>query len=193
MKRILIRNLSLLGCALAIVASAPTAASPDPTAATHPIRPIATPVSPTVALTHGTQSGITHTAAVIRLPFAESVELWTGRVHSHWQVEAGRWEPRTGNAVNHAAAAWHVSWQPGTAGVIRPYVEAAVGLAVFDHTQVGVRRLGSHLHFTEQIGAGLQLGHGWRVGWRYVHYSNAGLRPPNDGVDMHALTVQWTP
>lgn len=182
-----------LGCVLALTMASGVVAAPDPGTGTTAIASDGDRPSPTVALVRGKQSGVTHDAALVRIPIDPPLRVGISDLDHHWQFELGRWRSGISRSVGHVATAWHVSWQPRQSATLRPYVEAALGLAAFDHTQVGARRLGSHVHFTEQLGAGLQLGRQWRIGWRYAHYSNAGLRSPNDGVDMHSLMVQWRP
>ncbi len=54
-------------------------------------------------------------------------------------------------------------------------------------TRVGDQNLGSSLNFEDRIGAGLKFANGQSVGVRAIHYSNAGLKQPNDGIESYSL------
>lgn len=71
-------------------------------------------------------------------------------------------------------------------GNVKPYIEAGIGLAAFSRTRVEEQKLGSALQFEDRIGLGLRFG-GQELGLRASHYSNAGLKSPNDGVESYTL------
>ncbi|WP_258403297.1 acyloxyacyl hydrolase [Pseudomonas aeruginosa] len=54
-------------------------------------------------------------------------------------------------------------------------------------TRAGQDHLGSSLNFEDRIGAGLKFANGQSVGVRAIHYSNAGLKQPNDGIESYSL------
>ena len=70
---------------------------------------------------------------------------------------------------------------------VKPYVEAGIGVAAFENTEVEGNGLGSSFQFEDRIGAGLRFAGGHEVGVRAIHYSNAGIKKPNDGVESYAL------
>ncbi len=69
----------------------------------------------------------------------------------------------------------------------KPFIEAGIGVAAFSGTRVGDQNLGSSLNFEDRIGAGLKFANGQSVGVRAIHYSNAGLKQPNDGIESYSL------
>ncbi len=73
-------------------------------------------------------------------------------------------------------------------GKIRPYLDAGLGAAYFNHTRLGNRQFSTRFQFSELIGLGVQIDR-FSIGWQYSHYSNAGIKRPNDGVDMHQLVL----
>lgn len=73
------------------------------------------------------------------------------------------------------------------ANSIKPFIEAGIGVAAFSGTRVGDQNLGSSLNFEDRIGAGLKFANGQSVGVRAIHYSNAGLKQPNDGIESYSL------
>lgn len=72
-------------------------------------------------------------------------------------------------------------------GGVTPFLEAGIGAAYFTDTELDRRDLGSKFQFEDRLGAGLRFETGSEVGVRYYHYSNAGIKQPNDGIDMAAL------
>jgi lipid A 3-O-deacylase len=70
---------------------------------------------------------------------------------------------------------------------IKPYIEAGIGVAVFSNTQIEDNKLGSAFNFEDRIGFGLRFSGGHEIGIRATHYSNAGLKEPNDGIESYAL------
>ncbi|PTQ67922.1 acyloxyacyl hydrolase [Pseudomonas sp. GV071] len=69
---------------------------------------------------------------------------------------------------------------------VRPYVEAGVGVALFADTELEDNDLGSSFQFEDRLGVGLRFA-GQEVGLRAIHYSNAGISQPNDGVEAYTV------
>ena len=51
-------------------------------------------------------------------------------------------------------------------------------------------QLGSALQFEDRIGVGFRFGTGHALGLRAIHYSNAGFKQPNDGIEAYSLYYQ---
>ncbi|MCU1749846.1 acyloxyacyl hydrolase [Pseudomonas sp. 6D_7.1_Bac1] len=71
--------------------------------------------------------------------------------------------------------------------IVKPYLEAGIGVALFAHTEVEDNRLGSAFQFEDRLGFGLRFAGGHEVGIRATHYSDAGLSKFNDGIESYAL------
>ncbi len=67
-----------------------------------------------------------------------------------------------------------------------PFIELGVGVAAFKHTRVENRRLSTALQFEDRLGVGLRFQR-QTVGLRAIHYSNGGLKRPNDGINAYSL------
>lgn len=76
-------------------------------------------------------------------------------------------------------------------GGLHPYGELGLGAALFNHDQLGGKRISTAFQFSEHVGLGLRLGAHWTVGWRYSHYSNADIRLPNAGIDLQQLVFGY--
>ncbi len=71
-----------------------------------------------------------------------------------------------------------------------PYIEAGVGVAYLDDYTINNRNLSSNLLFEDRIGVGVRIKN-IDISFRYMHYSNAGLKEPNDGIDILIGTLAW--
>lgn len=78
---------------------------------------------------------------------------------------------------------------------ITPYFEASVGLAWMSHSTLGQRNLGANFAFQDLVGFGFTFGQQqqFEISYHYLHYSNAGLFAPNQGIDVNYLvSIQYT-
>lgn len=74
-------------------------------------------------------------------------------------------------------------------GTVIPYFEGSIGGALFTQRELGHRDLGSKLLFQDMVGLGVNFGneHKYDVSIRYLHYSNADIVQPNNGIDVKLL------
>ena len=82
-----------------------------------------------------------------------------------------------------------LAWQL-TDGPRPLYVEAGIGGSYLDGTRLGDRRLSTRFQFEDRIGLSWQYSaySNARLTLAYVHYSNADIDSPNDGLDFFGLT-----
>jgi hypothetical protein len=69
---------------------------------------------------------------------------------------------------------------------LNPFIDAGVGLSIGSKTVFLHRNFGSNFFFSPLAGAGVKFGRsetGVSLFARWVHHSNAGLFPPNEGID----------
>lgn len=64
------------------------------------------------------------------------------------------------------------------------------GPTYLSKSRLAGRDFGGHWQFTTHIAAQLRLGANLQLGYRIQHTSNAGLRSPNYGYNLHVLDVQ---
>jgi len=121
------------------------------------------------------------------------------RIDSYWDLSIAGWltdgEPGTGLYKNVAVVGFAPFFQVvGNQGwVIEPFFEASVGVSLMTSSRLGNRNLGSIAHFQDFLGFGAHFGEQKQhsLSLHYVHYSNAGLWPPNIGVDVIGM-LRWT-
>lgn len=73
------------------------------------------------------------------------------------------------------------------------FLEFGIGANYFDQKDVDSRKsVGTHFEFGDIIGLGIKFGQRCQleIGYRLIHYSNAGIRRPNPGVDFHTLRLK---
>jgi lipid A 3-O-deacylase len=91
---------------------------------------------------------------------------------------------------------WDASWWQTSVGRLTGYWDGAYTYWDGDETAsnhslsfapVFVYELGSSFQFEDRIGFGLRFAGGHEIGVRAIHYSNAGIKQPNDGVESYSL------
>lgn len=109
-----------------------------------------------------------------------------GRLTGYWDAGYTYWEGDE-TSSNHSLSLAPVFVYEFGNGSVKPYLEAGIGIAAFENTEIENNDLGSSFQFEDRFGAGLRFAGGQEVGIRAIHYSNAGLKNPNDGVESYAL------
>ncbi len=75
-------------------------------------------------------------------------------------------------------------------GTVTPYLEGGIGISYFSKTRMGPRDLSTHFLFEDRVGAGIKMGN-WDLSFRYMHYSNADIKKPNDGIDIFIGSINY--
>ena len=98
---------------------------------------------------------------------------------SFWNASGSR-EP---SSVWQLSAAPFVRWSINDAF----YLEAGVSANYFSRTRFADKHISTKFQFGEHIGVGAYIGENSRLGLRYSHFSNAGIKKPNPGLDVIQL------
>ncbi len=77
----------------------------------------------------------------------------------------------------------------GPGGLI-PYLELGIGVAYLERSHLGEQRLGTRFQFEDRAGLGLR-NERWDLALRVMHYSNAGIKPPNHGLTLAMASLGW--
>jgi lipid A 3-O-deacylase len=109
-----------------------------------------------------------------------------GRLTGYWDGAYTYWDGDKRSSNNSLSFSPVFVYEFAGASV-KPYIEAGIGVAFFSNTQVEDRNLGSSFNFEDRIGFGLRFAGGHEVGIRATHYSNAGIKDPNEGIESYAL------
>lgn len=73
---------------------------------------------------------------------------------------------------------------------LEPFIELGVGISGFSRTRVGDKNLGSAFNFEDRLGFGARFGD-HILGARAIHYSNAGIKRPNDGIENYSIYYSY--
>lgn len=115
------------------------------------------------------------------------MESSTGKLTGYWDLGYTYWEAGDEAGGRHSVSFAPVFVYEFGNGHVKPFVEAGIGVAMFSGTTAGDQKFGSAFNFEDRLGAGLKIGDTQKVGLRVTHYSNAGIKEPNDGIESYAL------
>lgn len=114
----------------------------------------------------------------------------TGYVQGYFELSYNRWEhgDEDVNAVAFSPVFQYVFHAGNSTWY--PYIEAGIGVACLDDYLINFRNLSSKFQFEDRAGAGIRIKN-VDISFRYLHYSNASLKEPNDGIDILIATLAW--
>lgn len=115
------------------------------------------------------------------------VESTTGHLGGYRDLGYTYWKGGNQASGRHSISAAPVFEYVFGNGLYKPFLEAGIGASFFYSTSDGDQRLGSSFNFEDRLGADVKIGETQRVGIRVIHYSNAGLAQPNDGIESYSL------
>ena len=119
--------------------------------------------------------------------FADSwLQSNTGQLSGYWDAGYTYWESGHGSDGNNSVSFSPVFVYEFAGQSVRPIIEAGIGVALFSNTKVDGNNLGQAFQFEDRLGLGLRFAE-QEVGLRAMHYSKAGMKDPNDGVESYSL------
>jgi len=113
-----------------------------------------------------------------------------GKLSGYYEASLNYWKKRDDHVFGVAFSPVFVYYIDVGSDTFQPYVEAGIGVAYISETKIHGRNMASHFQFEDRIGAGIKVG-SYDFNARYMHYSNAGIRKPNDGIDIFMFTVAY--
>lgn len=111
----------------------------------------------------------------------------TGHLSGYWDAGYTYWEGSRQASGAHSLSFAPVFVYEFHGPRFQPFIEFGIGVSAFSGSRVGDRVLGSSFNFEDRLGVGVRFGEHHRVGLRAIHYSNAGLKKPNDGIESYSL------
>jgi lipid A 3-O-deacylase len=112
-------------------------------------------------------------------------ETNVGRLTGYWDAAYTYWDGDE-TASNHTLSFSPVFVYEFAGETVKPYIEGGIGVSVFESTELEDSDLGSSFQFEDRLGVGLRFA-SQEVGIRAIHYSNAGIKQPNDGIETYSL------
>lgn len=76
---------------------------------------------------------------------------------------------------------------------VSPFAEAGVGAHLFSETRLAEQRYSTLLQFGSLLGLGIGFGKRgqYELSYRFQHISNADIKAPNDGLNLHLLRLGY--
>ena len=131
--------------------------------------------------------GLTYRAALGQEWDQSWMQSSTGRLTGYGDAGYTYWSAGSNGSAGHSLSFAPVFVYEFQGESVKPFIEAGIGVAVFSSTVIGEQNLGSSFNFEDRIGAGLKFKGGQKIGVRAVHYSNVGIKEPNDGIESFSL------
>lgn len=112
-----------------------------------------------------------------------------GYASGYFELSANYWSKRDEN--NFGIALSPVLTYTVDFWKIKPYVEGGIGVSLWSKTKINGRDLSTNFLFEDRVGAGLRYGN-FDLSFRYMHYSNAGIKHPNNGIDIFISSITYS-
>lgn len=115
-----------------------------------------------------------------------------GYVSGYFELSYNLWEHNGDETNGVAFLPVFAYYFAGVSNRITPYIEGGIGLAFIDDYHIAGRNLSTNFQFEDKIGIGVRIG-SFDLGLKYLHYSNASIKGPNQGINiiMLAAAVQF--
>ena len=113
------------------------------------------------------------------------------RLGGYWDAGVRRWSGLDATTVGISPVLRLDFGSPNSA--MTPYIEAGIGASYFTRSNFDKedRDLGSKFQFEDRLGAGVRFADGSQLGLRIFHYSNAGIKSPNQGIETVSLHYRF--
>ena len=121
------------------------------------------------------------------------LEQYSEKWNLYFESSVNTWEYGAANQhdTNFVLAISPVFQYPiGHWGNTQWFVEAGIGISLLDDTNFAGKDVSTHYQFEDRLGISMRFGtyEEHQVTLRYFHYSNAGFKKPNPGLDFVALS-----
>ncbi|UYZ84590.1 acyloxyacyl hydrolase [Entomomonas sp. E2T0] len=117
---------------------------------------------------------------------------FAGYISGYWDFGYTYWQGGDKATGNHSLSFAPVfTYNFNTNSEIKPYIEAGIGITGFSRTRVSNKKLGSAFNFEDRLGLGITFLDRQKLGLRVIHYSNAGIKKPNQGINNYSLFYSY--
>lgn len=122
-----------------------------------------------------------------------SRDIWAGergRLGGFWEGSANYWSADDGDLWAAAFAPVFAFYLGSPSNRWQPYIEGAVGAALISETELAGRQFSTTFQFENRLGIGLR-GPNVDIHVRLLHYSNADIEEPNNGMDSYVAGIAF--
>jgi len=113
-----------------------------------------------------------------------------GWLSGYYEASVNFWEKGGDKIYAIALSPVFVYYIGSRSNNVIPYVEAGIGVSLLSDTMIQSRNMTTNFNFEDRIGAGVKVG-SFDLNGRYMHYSNASIKKPNDGIDIFMFTLSY--
>jgi len=115
----------------------------------------------------------------------------TGYLSLYYEASLNYWKKGSDEIYGVALSPVFIYYFGDENNLIRPYVEGGIGIAGISDMDIGNRDMTTAFQFEDRVGAGVLIDNKVDLSFRYMHYSNASIKQPNDGIDILIATVGY--
>ncbi|MBL1292666.1 MAG: acyloxyacyl hydrolase [Thiotrichales bacterium] len=111
-----------------------------------------------------------------------------------WELSVSRWDSvGDDDSINAVAFSPVFTCSPNRSTGFKPYIEGGIGVAFISDTELGARDFSTGFQFEDRIGVGILFGRQQQhdLNFKFLHYSNADIEMPNDGIDIFMLSYGY--
>jgi hypothetical protein len=119
-------------------------------------------------------------------------------VTGFWEANAGTWQGHSAAGGNQTITDLGITpvfrLQQASPSGISPYLEGAIGFHLISPTYISNnRKFGSAFEFGDHVGLGATFGEKQQfdLGYRFQHLSNAGIKMPNQGINLSQVHFSY--
>ncbi len=113
----------------------------------------------------------------------------------YWEADASYWKGDDPGGNSIGGIGFTPVFRYGSdSGSLAPYVEAGIGVHLFSSVRINdTKKMGTAFEFGDHVGFGFRFGEGLKydLGYRYQHYSNAGISDNNGGINFHQIRLKY--
>jgi lipid A 3-O-deacylase len=114
----------------------------------------------------------------------------SGWLSLYYEGSVGYWDKGDDHIVCGALSPVFVYYFGAPDWIVQPYIEAGIGFSAISEKRIDTRNLSTVFQFEDRIGVGLRTAD-FDISIRYMHYSNASISQPNDGIDILIATIGY--
>ncbi len=113
-----------------------------------------------------------------------------GWLSGYYEASLNYWEDGEDSIYGVALSPVFVYYLGNKSNSIHPYIEGGIGVSFLSDTMIKSRNMTTNFNFEDRIGIGIRM-ESFDLNARYMHYSNASIKQPNDGIDIFIFTISY--
>ena len=113
-----------------------------------------------------------------------------GWLSGYYEASLNYWEKESDKIYSIALSPVFVYYMGRKSNTIHPYIEGGIGVSYLSDTMIKSRNMTTNFNFEDRIGVGIRM-ESFDFNARYMHYSNASIKQPNDGIDIFIFTMSY--